>query len=69
MEADKSRLTRDLSYFPRTGTVSPIVTSRRDLIDRILGIDLPGLKEPGSYSATGAGSQSITDINYRAPGT
>tara|TARA_R110001592_G_scaffold348921_1_gene643441 strand:- start:3437 stop:5191 length:1755 start_codon:yes stop_codon:yes gene_type:complete len=69
MEADKSRLTRDLAYFPRTGTVSPIVTSRKDLIDRILGIDLPGLKTPGSYPSPGAESQSITDINYRAPGT
>jgi len=59
MESDKGKITKDISYFARTGTSSPLATQKEDLINRILGIDLTGLKAPGSYRSSSGSSQPI----------
>ena len=59
MESDKGKITKDISYFARTGTSSPLATQKEDLINRILGIDLTGLKAPGSYRRSSGSSQPI----------
>ena len=61
MQGDKDIITKDLSYFARTGVTSPLATQRQDLIDRILGIDLTGLEAPGSYRGSSTSSEQIYD--------
>ena len=63
MQGDKDIITKDLSYFARTGVTSPLATQRQDLIDRILGINLTGLEAPGSYRGSSTSSEPITDIS------
>lgn len=59
MESDKGKITSDISYFARTGTSSPLATQKEALINRILGIDLTGLKAPGSYRSSSGSSEPI----------
>ena len=61
MQGDKDIITKDLSYFARTGVTSPLATQRQDLIDRILGIDLTSLEAPGSYRGFSTRSEPIYD--------
>lgn len=61
MQGDKDIITKDLSYFARTGVTSPLATQRQDLIDRILGIDLTSLEAPGSYRGSSTSSEPIYD--------
>ena len=61
MQGDKDIITKDLSYFARTGVTSPLATQRQDLIDRILGIDLTSLEAPGSYRGSSTRSEPIYD--------
>ena len=61
MQGDKDIITKDLSYFARTGVTSPLATQRQELIDRILGIDLTSLEAPGSYRGSSTRSEPIYD--------
>ena len=61
MESDKGKITKDVSYFARTGTTSPLATQKEDLINRILGVDLTKFAPPGSYRGSNTGSEPIID--------
>jgi len=61
MQKTQGELIRNLSYFGRTGETSPLIVSRQNLIDRILGLDLAQIRTVGSYLNEGVNTESIID--------
>ena len=61
MQKTQGELIRNLSYFTRTGETSPLIVSRKNLIDRILGLDLTQIRVIGSYLNEGVNTESIID--------
>jgi len=61
MQRTQGELIRNLSYFTRTGETSPLIVSRKNLIDRILGLDLTQIRVIGSYLNEGVNTESIID--------
>ena len=61
MQRTQGELIRNLSYFTRTGETSPLIVSRKNLIDRILGLDLAQIRVIGSYLNEGVNTESIID--------
>jgi hypothetical protein len=61
MQRTQGELIRNLSYFTRTGDTSPLIVRRKDLIDRILGLDLAQIRVIGSYLNEGVNTESIID--------
>tara|TARA_A100000171_G_C2135339_1_gene149769 strand:- start:959 stop:2794 length:1836 start_codon:yes stop_codon:yes gene_type:complete len=61
MQRTQGELIRNLSYFTRTGETSPLVVSRKNIIDKILGLDLAQIRVIGSYLNEGVNTESIID--------
>ena len=61
MERTQGDIIKNLSYFTRTGETSPYVVRRKNLIDRILGLDLTQIRAVGSYLNQGVNTESIID--------